>query len=188
MLLSKMPAILAQPRRGKCFREIAHASDRQATLHGVVFDILGTRAVVAMRLACRPELAGLCLTEGRKSEANSRAPRAAECRGMCAREDDAAPSTVTVGPTGRSSIPAALVIERISHGVLDAPCAEHDGGGRGASYSLRHSRMVRRTRPQMRSCASGNLEILRCAIAHHSSMRSLSSGRASRGPGGIAPE
>ena len=26
------------------------------------------------------------------------------------------------------------------------------------------------TRPQMRNCASGNLEILRCAIAHHSSM------------------
>ena len=31
-----------------------------------------------------------------------------------------------------------------------------------------------------------NLGILRCAIAHHSSMRSLSSGRASRGPVGIA--
>src|ERR1700682_6405909 len=26
------------------------------------------------------------------------------------------------------------------------------------------------TRPQMRACASGNLEILRCAIAHRSSM------------------
>ena len=34
---------------------------------------------------------------------------------------------------------------------------------------LRHSGMVRRTRPQMRNCASGNLEILRCAIAHRSS-------------------
>jgi hypothetical protein len=30
--------------------------------------------------------------------------------------------------------------------------------------------------------------ILRCAIAHHSSARSLSSGRASRGPVGAAPE
>src|ERR1700681_264491 len=38
-----------------------------------------------------------------------------------------------------------------------------------------------RTRPQMRNCASGNLEI-------PGSMRSLSSGRASRGPVGIAPE
>jgi hypothetical protein len=36
---------------------IARAGDRQATLHGVVFDILGTRAVVAMRLAAGPELA-----------------------------------------------------------------------------------------------------------------------------------
>jgi hypothetical protein len=34
----------------------------------------------------------------------------------------------------------------------------------------RHSGMVRRTRPQMCDCTSGNLEILRCAIAHHSSM------------------
>jgi hypothetical protein len=31
------------------------AGDRQATLHGVVFDILGTRAAQAMRLARRPE-------------------------------------------------------------------------------------------------------------------------------------
>src|SRR5260221_8189178 len=38
--------------------------------------------------------------------------------------------------------------------------------------NLRHSGMVQRTRPQMRNCASGNLEILRCAIAHHSSMLS----------------
>jgi hypothetical protein len=45
----------------------------------------------------------------------------------------------------------------------------------------RHSGMVRRTRPQMRNCASGNLEI-------PGSMRSLSSGRALRGPVGIAPE
>src|SRR4030081_1296487 len=29
--------------------------------------------------------------------------------------------------------------------------------------------MVRRTRPQVRNCAPGDLEILRCAIAHHSS-------------------
>jgi hypothetical protein len=54
--------------------------------------------------------------------------------------------------------------------------------------SLRHSGMVRRTRPQMRNYASGNLEILRCAIAHRSSMRSLSSGRPKAGPVGIAPE
>src|SRR6266404_1802014 len=33
--------------------------------------------------------------------------------------------------------------------------------------------MVRRTRPQMRNCASGNLEILRCAIAYRSSLVSL---------------
>jgi len=33
-----------------------------------------------------------------------------------------------------------------------------------------------------------NLEILRCAIAHRSSMRSLSSGRPPAGPVGIAPE
>jgi hypothetical protein len=39
----------------------AHASDRQATLHGVVFDILGRRAAPAMRLACRVagEMAGV---------------------------------------------------------------------------------------------------------------------------------
>src|SRR6202043_3865037 len=30
----------------------------------------------------------------------------------------------------------------------------------------RHSGMVRRTRPQMCNCTSGNLEIPRCAIAH----------------------
>ncbi len=30
-----------------------------------------------------------------------------------------------------------------------------------------------RTRPQMRNCASGNLEVLRCARAHHSSLVSL---------------
>src|SRR5258706_1094651 len=47
--------------------------------------------------------------------------------------------------------------------------------------NLGHSGMVRRTRPQMRNCASGNLEI-------PGSMRSLSSGRALRGPVGIAPE
>ena len=33
----------------KCFRGIAHASDRQATLHGVVFDISGARAASAWR-------------------------------------------------------------------------------------------------------------------------------------------
>jgi hypothetical protein len=33
--------------------------------------------------------------------------------------------------------------------------------------------MVRRTRPQMRNCTSGNFEILRCAIAHRSSLVSL---------------
>src|SRR5882724_11388723 len=48
--------------------------------------------------------------------------------------------------------------------------------------------MVRQHQTPMRNCASGNLEILRCAIAHRSSMRSLSSCRASRGPVGIAPE
>src|SRR6266852_3496942 len=35
-----------------------------------------------------------------------------------------------------------------------------------AEKDFRHSGMVRRTRPQMRNCASGNLEIPRCAIAH----------------------
>jgi len=38
-------------------------------------------------------------------------------------------------------------------------------------------RDVRSTRPQVRNCPWGNLEILRCAIAHRRSMRSLSSGR-----------
>jgi hypothetical protein len=46
------------PDVSNCFREIAHASDRQATLHGVVFDILGTRAAQAMRLACRAGAGG----------------------------------------------------------------------------------------------------------------------------------
>jgi len=48
-------------------------------------------------------------------------------------------------------------------------------------FGVRHSGMVRRTRPQMCNCTSGNLEI-------PGSMRSLSSGRALRGPVGIAPE
>src|SRR5205807_10626171 len=30
-----------------------------------------------------------------------------------------------------------------------------------------------RTRPQVRNCAPGNLEILRCATAHHSSLAAL---------------
>ena len=33
------------------------AGDRQATLHGVVFDILATRTAVAMRRPAGPELA-----------------------------------------------------------------------------------------------------------------------------------
>src|SRR6476620_9406461 len=33
-----------------------------------------------------------------------------------------------------------------------------------------HSGMVRRTRPQGCNCTPGNLEMLRCAIAHRSSM------------------
>jgi hypothetical protein len=45
----------------------------------------------------------------------------------------------------------------------------------------RHSGMVRRTRPQMCNCTSGNLAI-------PGSLRSLSSGRALRGPVGSAPE
>jgi hypothetical protein len=32
------------PTRQDVFREIAHASDREATLHGVVFDIFGSTA------------------------------------------------------------------------------------------------------------------------------------------------
>src|SRR5438034_6765286 len=38
-----------------------------------------------------------------------------------------------------------------------------------SSLVVRHSGMVRSTGPQMCNCTSGNLEILRCAIAHHSS-------------------
>jgi hypothetical protein len=57
---------------------------------------------------------------------------------------------------------------------------QHDGY-RFAPPRGRHSGMVRRTRPQMCNCTSGNLEI-------PGSMRSLSSGRALRGPVGIAPE
>ena len=77
-----------------------------------------------MRLACRPELAALCLTEGRKGEANSRAQRAAECRSVCAMAGTAPhPRLSSSGLTGRSSIPEVLVIERTTRGVLDAPLA-----------------------------------------------------------------
>jgi len=47
------------------------------------------------------------------------------------------------------------------------------GGSRAAAWSIRTGpitipsfRGVRRTRPQVRICAPGNLEIPRCAIAH----------------------
>jgi len=46
------------PDVSKCFRGITHAGDRRATLHGVVFDILGARAASASRLACRAGVRG----------------------------------------------------------------------------------------------------------------------------------
>ena len=82
------------------------------------------------------------------------------------------------GSSGRSSIPETSAIEPIGRGVPDAPLSRSmTAVGWGASDEAchRYSGMVRRTRPQMRNCASGNLQI-------PGSMRSLSSGRASRGP------
>ena len=97
------------------------------------------------------------------------------------------PQSSSPGLTGRPSIPETPVIEPRSRGVLDTPLARgmttYRGRERGANPDfviarsglsavaqpakaeatkqsrLRHSGMVRSTRPQMRNCASGNLEI-----------------------------
>jgi hypothetical protein len=60
------------PDVSNCLRGIAHASDRQATLHGVVFDILGPRVVtVRAPLFREGDVAGE-ISDGRRRKVRKR--------------------------------------------------------------------------------------------------------------------
>jgi hypothetical protein len=62
---------------------------------------------------------------------------------------------------------ACSVIARLAPAITESPDGRFFANRAKIHRSFRDGR---RTRPQMRNCASGNLEILRCAIAHRSSM------------------
>jgi len=119
-----------------------------------------------LRVHWAPGIPRALVFKGREFPSESRARRAAERRSMSVIAwDAAAPSTVIVRESGRSSIPETSAMKWIDRGVLDTPHAR-DMTAVGEASSCPSFRRAMATKSAFVIPGWSERPDLRCAIAH----------------------